>query len=222
MFSIFTRFFGGQPKKKEVVSEEQLSKNKSNTARDLLLNRNFDDALANAESAIVLDADNIDAYIVKGCALERLGKSIPAVIVFEEVLARRPDCAIAKMEMGYLYYRYENFEGAFEKFHEVCCVDGLWSHEAHFWRGVSGFFARHDYQALISLGMSLEIGGVYERPSCGRLLDICQRHHFEAPELVQFMNAQEPVVPVAPLDAILDKGASYLLGLDTDGALSFL
>lgn len=85
--------------------------------------KNWKDALKSAESALVLDAEHVQAANVRAAALMKLGRGAEAGAALDSALAREPESAVTHANMGWTLLERGDHKKALEHFREALRLD---------------------------------------------------------------------------------------------------
>jgi tetratricopeptide (TPR) repeat protein len=85
--------------------------------------KSWNDALKSAESALVLDAEHVQAANVRAAALVKLGRGAEAGATLDSALAREPESAITHANMGWTLLERGDHKKAQEHFREALRLD---------------------------------------------------------------------------------------------------
>jgi tetratricopeptide (TPR) repeat protein len=85
--------------------------------------KDWSDALKSAESALVLDAEHVQAANVRAAALVKLGRGAEAGATLDSALAREPESAVTHANMGWTLLERGDHKKAQEHFREALRLD---------------------------------------------------------------------------------------------------
>lgn len=85
--------------------------------------KSWGDALKSAESALVLDAEHVQAANVRAAALVKLGRGAEAGATLDSTLAREPESAVTHANMGWTLLERRDHKKALEHFREALRLD---------------------------------------------------------------------------------------------------
>ena len=85
--------------------------------------KSWSDALKSAESALVLDAEHVQAANVRAAALVKLGRGAEAGATLDSTLAREPESAVTHANMGWTLLERGDHKKAQEHFREALRLD---------------------------------------------------------------------------------------------------
>lgn len=85
--------------------------------------KDWKEALQSAESALLLDAENVQGANVRAVALMKLGRGAEAGLTLDSALAREPESAITHANMGWTLLEGGDHKKALEHFREALRLD---------------------------------------------------------------------------------------------------
>jgi tetratricopeptide (TPR) repeat protein len=85
--------------------------------------KSWGEALKSAESALLLDAENVQAANVRAAALMKLGRGAEAGATLDSALAREPESAVTHANMGWTLLERGDHKKAQEHFREALRLD---------------------------------------------------------------------------------------------------
>jgi Flp pilus assembly protein TadD len=93
--------------------------------------KSWNEALKSAESALVLDAEHVQASNVRAAALVKLGRGAEAGATLDSALAREPESAVTHANMGWTLLERGDHKKALEHFREALRLepDQEWARE---------------------------------------------------------------------------------------------
>ncbi|MDB5047404.1 MAG: hypothetical protein JWO30_475 [Fibrobacteres bacterium] len=93
--------------------------------------KNWNEALKSAESALLLDAENVQGANVRAAALVKLGRGAEAGLTLDSALAREPESAVTHANMGWTLLERGDHKKALEHFREALRLepDQEWARE---------------------------------------------------------------------------------------------